>query len=109
MTKAHKKVITDPELSSLAAAVAAYLSKTATYAAWNAMSKVDDKIHAIINIYRKGSSSHVNIRPAITPCEGIVHNVEKVLEMSRHIRAMDTQNRPENQQAVRDNLPVIGH
>jgi hypothetical protein len=67
----------------------------------------DDKIHAIINIYRKGSSSHVNIRPAITRCDGIMLDVEQVLEMSRHIREVDTKNRPENQQAVRDRLPSI--
>jgi hypothetical protein len=106
MIKSNKLAITDLELSCLGAAVVSYLTQTATYKAWKDMSDEDETIHAIINIYRKGSTSHVNIRPAITRCDGILFDTEQVIDMSRQIRAVDMENRPQDQQAVRDNLPT---
>ncbi|MDI5832497.1 hypothetical protein OCF84_21745 (plasmid) [Shewanella xiamenensis] len=97
---------TEADLSDLIQACCIYFSATQSFKMYQTLPPEAKELpNILINIYRKGSSDSSIIRPTIFRAEGLFASTSEVVSLARQIRAVDTNMHPENQIAVKDNLP----
>lgn len=98
---------TEADLSDLIKVCCLYFGATQSYKMYKALpAEVKEIPHILINMYRKGSSDSSIIRPSVFRAEGLIASTAEVVSLARQIREVDAKMHPENQIAVKDNLPL---
>lgn len=101
----RKKIMTESDLSALITSVCAYFSNTKTFEAMNEyIQRFQVTPHVLINVYRKGSSDHVTIRPSVFGSDSLIAEPSEVIGTAREVFRLDAISRPNDVVAVIDRL-----
>ena len=94
MQKISSNSITREEELMLVPALVGYIKTTQTYRQWVSECNVDDRLHAILNIYPADNEEYF-VRPFIAKCGNTVMTVEEVINATNHVFKLDFSRHPE--------------
>lgn len=84
---------TEPETPGLGAAIVAYLRSTRTFLLWRRDATLNERMHAVLNIYPGGGSPWV--RPFILRCENTLVDARELENTTRGVAASDKARHPD--------------